>query len=67
MTQITMTPDILECEVKWSLGSITKNKARGGDGIPAELFQIFFFFSFIFISWRLITLQYCSGFCHTWT
>ena len=44
MTQITMTPDILECEVKWSLGSITKNKARGGDGIPAELFQIFFFF-----------------------
>ena len=33
-------PDILECEVKWALGSITKNKARGGDGIPAELFQI---------------------------
>ena len=33
-------PDILECEVKWALGSITTNKARGGDGIPAELFQI---------------------------
>ena len=33
-------PDILECEVKWALGSITMNKARGGDGIPAELFQI---------------------------
>ena len=32
--------DILECEVKWALGSITKNKASGGDGIPAELFQI---------------------------
>ena len=32
--------DILECEVKWALGSITINKARGGDGIPAELFQI---------------------------
>ena len=32
--------DILECEVKWALGSITMNKARGGDGIPAELFQI---------------------------
>ena len=32
--------DILECEVKWALGSITKNKAIGGDGIPAELFQI---------------------------
>ena len=30
----------LECEVKWALGSITKNKARGGDGIPAEVFQV---------------------------
>ena len=35
-----LEPDILECEVKWVLGSITTNKARGGDGIPAELFQI---------------------------
>ena len=35
-----LTPNILECEVKWALGSITKNKASGGDGIPAELFQI---------------------------
>ena len=33
-------PDILECEVKWALGSITMNKASGGDGIPAELFEI---------------------------
>ena len=33
-------PDILECEVKWALGSITTNKASGGDGIPAELFQV---------------------------
>ena len=32
--------DILECEVKWTLGSITMKKATGGDGIPAELFQI---------------------------
>ena len=32
--------DILECEVKWDLVSITRNKASGGDGIPAELFQI---------------------------
>ena len=32
--------DILECEVKWALGSITKNKASGGDGIPVELFKI---------------------------
>ena len=35
-----LQPDILECEVKWALGSITMNKASGGDGIPAELFQI---------------------------
>ena len=35
-----LEPDILECEVKWTLGSITMNKASGGDGIPAELFQI---------------------------
>ena len=33
-------PDILECEVKWALGSITTDKASGGDGIPVELFQI---------------------------
>ena len=35
-----LEPDILECEVKWALGSITTNKASGGDGIPAEVFQI---------------------------
>ena len=35
-----ITPDILECEVKWALGSITTNKTSEGDGIPAELFQI---------------------------
>ena len=35
-----LEPDTLECEVKWALGSITTNKASGGDGIPAELFQI---------------------------
>ena len=35
-----LKPDILECEVKWALGSITKNKASGGDGIPVELFEI---------------------------
>ena len=35
-----LEPDILECEVKWGLGSITRNKASGGDGIPVELFQI---------------------------
>ena len=44
MMQITtithLEPDILECEVKWASGSITMNKASGGDGIPVELFQI---------------------------
>ena len=35
-----LEPDILECEVKWAIGSITTNKASGGDGIPVELFQI---------------------------
>ena len=35
-----LEPDILECIVKWALGTITKNKASGGDGIPVEPFQI---------------------------
>ena len=35
-----LEPDLLECEVKWALGSITTNKASRGDGIPAKLFQI---------------------------
>ena len=35
-----LEPDILVCEVKWEVGSITVNKASGGDGIPAKLFQI---------------------------
>ena len=35
-----LEPEVLECEVKWALGSIAMNKASGGDGIPAELFQI---------------------------
>ena len=37
---INLEPDILECEVKWALESITTNKASGGDGVPVELFQI---------------------------
>ena len=37
---IHLGPDTLECEVKWALGIITTNKARGSDGIPVELFQI---------------------------
>ena len=35
-----LEPDILECEVKWTLGSVTTNKVSGGDGIPVELFHI---------------------------
>ena len=35
-----LEPDILECEIKWALGSITTNKASRGDGVPVELFQI---------------------------
>ena len=35
-----LEPDILECKIKWALGSITTNKASGGDGIPVELFQV---------------------------
>ena len=35
-----LEPDILECNIKWALGSINMNKASGGDGIPVELFQI---------------------------
>ena len=37
---INLEPDILECKIKWALGSITMNKASGGDGIPVELFQV---------------------------
>ena len=40
ITHTHLEPDNLECEVKWALGSITTNKASGGDGIPVELFQI---------------------------
>ena len=40
ITHTHLEPDILECEVKWALGSITTNKASGGDGIPVELFQV---------------------------
>ena len=40
ITHTHLEPDILQCEVKWALGSITMNKASGGDRIPVELFQI---------------------------
>ena len=40
ITHPHLEPDILEYEVRWALGSITRNKASGGDGIPVELFQI---------------------------
>ena len=40
ITHTHLQPDILECEVRWALGSISRNKASRGDGIPVELFQI---------------------------
>ena len=43
-----LEPDILECKVKWALGNITENKVSGGDGIPAELFQILILISHAF-------------------
>ena len=51
-----LDPDILECEVKWAVGSITTNRASGGDGIPVELFQIQ-----NIMSWKCYT-QYASKF-----
>ena len=45
-----LEPDILECEVKWALESITKKKASGGDGIPVELFQ----------SWKMMLWKCCT-------
>ena len=53
---IHLEPNILECEVKWALGSITTNKASGGDGIPVELFQIL-----KMMLWKCYT-QYASKF-----
>ena len=50
-----LEPDILECEVKWALGSITMNKAKGGDGIPVEIFQIL-------VDDAVKVLQYASKF-----
>ena len=62
-----LEPDILECKVKWALGSITVNKASGGDGIPAELFIYYGFkFKLLYFNWRLITLQYCIRFVFLW-
>ena len=52
-----LEPDVLECEVKWALESITTNKASGGDGIPAELFQILI----EMILWKCCT-QYADKF-----
>ena len=46
-----LKPDIMECEVKWALGSITTNKAIEGDGIPAELFQILMALQYIRRFW----------------
>ena len=53
-----LEPNILECEVKWALGSFTTNKARGGDGIPAELF-LFFFFQLSYFKSKKMMLYKC--------
>ena len=50
-----LEPDILECEVKWALGSIIMNKANGGDGIPVELFQILKDDAVKVLNWNSIT------------
>ena len=55
-----LEPDILECEVKWALESITMNKARGGDGIPIELFQI------LKDDAVKVLHSICQQFCKTW-
>ena len=56
ITHTHLEPDILECEVKWALGSITKNKDSGGDGIPVELYQVL-----KMVLWKCCT-QYVSKF-----
>ena len=58
-----LEPDILECEVKWALGSITMNKDSGDDGIPAELFQITFF-SHSTYKWYHVICISLSGLLH---
>ena len=54
-----LEPDILECEVKWALESITTNKASGGDGIPVELFQILKDDA-VEVLWHIESTQYAS-------
>ena len=56
-----LEPDILECEVKWALGSITTNKASGGDGIPVELFQILKDDAGIFAQYASKSVKLSSG------
>ena len=53
---INLEPDVLECEVKWALGSITTSKASGGDGIPVEHFK-----SWMMMLWKCCT-QHASKF-----
>ena len=57
---IDLEPNILECEVKWALESITTNKASGGDGIPVELHQISPPLQFFFFSWGEIQLKFSA-------
>ena len=53
-----LEPDILECEVKWALGSITMNKASGGDGILVELFQILSRIQLFETPWTIQSMEF---------
>ena len=74
---VTLEPDILECEAKWALESITINKASGGDGLPVELISItapkrvinklFFFFNFSLLLLLVLLLSHVWLFATPWT
>ena len=61
-----LEPDILESEVKWVLGSITTNKATGGDGIPAELFQVLKDDAALNMQFDLLSLSFSKGSLNIW-
>ena len=68
-TKVHLVKDMVFPVVMYGYESWTIKKAECQriDAFELLSWRLFFFFSFIFISWRLITLQYCSGFCHTLT
>ena len=62
-----LEPDILECEVKWALESITTNKASGGDGIPIKLFQILKYDAVKLRPPQTVILLFCISFSWGWS